>query len=345
MKFVIVVLSLFLMSVTLYSQEHHYNWPLGNGVSVNFVSGSPVVSTDCSIDTFYPTAGISDENGNLLLYSNGQKIWNRNHEIMENGEGLLSNSYTSQGVVIIPKPGSSNIFYVITTDNDGNYNVDYSALSGLDYSVVDLNLDSGLGAVIQGKKNINLLPRTSEKLTYIKDFEGNWIFATHYEDKFYFFKIDENGINPTPKIVQTGIYVPPVYGQYSTGGGTMKFSHDGQQLAISHRHLKGEDLENNANRHGLVRLFDFDINSLSLSNERVALERGYPMGIEFSPNNEYLYVSSITPHGAGGAIYQYETNTQNVAETEVELHFSYDPWNNANGTRRKNLQVSGRIRI
>lgn len=314
---------MFLMSTSLYSQEHHYNWPLGNGVSVNFVSGSPVVSTDCSIDTFYPTAGISDENGNLLLYSNGQKIWNRNHEIMENGEGLLSNSYTSQGVVIIPKPGSSSIFYVITTDNDGNYTVDYSALSGLDYSVVDLNLDSGLGAVIPGQKNINLLPRSSEKLTYIKDFEGNWIFATHYEDKFYFFKIDENGVNPSPKIVQTGIYIPPVYGRYSTGGGTMKFSHDGQQLAISHRHLKGEDLENNANRHGLVRLFDFDINSLSLSNERPALDRGYPMGIEFSPNNEFLYVSSITPHGAGGAIYQYETNTQNVAETEVELHFSY----------------------
>lgn len=321
-RFLVSFLILFFTSLFLHSQSQHLNWPLGNGVSVNFVTGSPVVSTNCSIDTFYPTAAISDENGNLLLYSNGKKIWNRNHEVMKNGEGLLSNSYTSQGVVIIPQPGSSNIFYVITTDSDGNYDVDYSALSGLDYSVVDLNLDSGLGAVVAGKKNINLLPRSSEKLTYIKDLNGNWIFATHFEDKFYFFKIDQNGLNPTPKVIKTGINIPPVYGHYSTGAGTMKFSHDGKKLAISHTHTKGEDPENNANRHGLVRLFDFDINNISLSNERLVLDRGYPMGMEFSPNNEFLYVSTITPYGAGGAIYQYEVNRQDIADTEVQVFFS-----------------------
>lgn len=40
------------------------------------------------MESFEACASISDSAGNLLFYTNGEKVWNKNHEVMPNGEGL-----------------------------------------------------------------------------------------------------------------------------------------------------------------------------------------------------------------------------------------------------------------
>ncbi|MGO8056139.1 hypothetical protein, partial [Rhizobium leguminosarum] len=58
----------------------------------------------------------SDKNGNLLFYTNGIDVWNRNHEIMPNGTGLFGSQTSTQSGIIVPQPGSDSIYYVFTVD-------------------------------------------------------------------------------------------------------------------------------------------------------------------------------------------------------------------------------------
>ena len=75
----------------LFSQKEHNVWYFGHncGVTFNTPDGKPVALTDGQIDTWEGCSSICDESGNLLFYSNGVKAWNRNHQVMPNGDNLL----------------------------------------------------------------------------------------------------------------------------------------------------------------------------------------------------------------------------------------------------------------
>ena len=59
---------------------------------------------------------------------------------MSNGYGLMGSPVSTQSALIVPLPGSSNIYYVFTVPQWGNAN-------GFRYSIIDMSLKSGLGAV------------------------------------------------------------------------------------------------------------------------------------------------------------------------------------------------------
>ena len=52
----------------------------------------PKLLKDGALNTFEGVASISDYKGNLLFYTDGQKVWNSKHEIMPNGDGLMGDS-------------------------------------------------------------------------------------------------------------------------------------------------------------------------------------------------------------------------------------------------------------
>ncbi|MBK6884698.1 MAG: hypothetical protein IPH05_17535 [Flavobacteriales bacterium] len=55
---------------------------------IDFSSGTPVaISTPLSTDE--GCASISDTNGQLLFYSNGETVWDRNNNVMPNGSGAI----------------------------------------------------------------------------------------------------------------------------------------------------------------------------------------------------------------------------------------------------------------
>ena len=109
----------------------------------------PVALTNGALTTTEGVATISDNSGNLLFYTNGITVWNRNHLIMTNGSGLLGDFSSTQSAIIVQKPLSTNIYYIFTSDND-------AGPDGIRWSEVDMNLSSGLGAITTNK-NIALL--------------------------------------------------------------------------------------------------------------------------------------------------------------------------------------------
>jgi large repetitive protein len=156
-----VLYIILLFSLPLMAQKEAANWYFGWNAGLDFNSGSPVALTDGQLSQMEGCATISDSGGNLLFYTNGIEIYNAQHEIMQDGTGLLGSQSSSQSAIIVPSPGSLTRYYVVAVDAEGGAN-------GLTYSVVDMSLDGGLGGVIIPEKNIQLEPLVGEKVTATK---------------------------------------------------------------------------------------------------------------------------------------------------------------------------------
>ena len=126
-------LYLFLLTVLFtnasFAQNQANIWYFGDKAGLDFSSGSPVVLTNGALQTFEGCASYSDEEGNLLFYSNGGgrdplqsgqitgKIWNRNHEVMYDMGNTEGGGFSSaQSSIIIPKPGVDNQYYLFTME-------------------------------------------------------------------------------------------------------------------------------------------------------------------------------------------------------------------------------------
>ena len=71
-----------------YSQKEANIWYFGLEAGLDFNSGTPVVLTNSAMNTYEACTSISDANGNLLFYTDGLTVWNKNQQIMVNGTGL-----------------------------------------------------------------------------------------------------------------------------------------------------------------------------------------------------------------------------------------------------------------
>ena len=95
-------------------------------------------------------ASICDSDGNLLFYTNGFRIYNRNFEIMQNGNNLNIGDFGASGynalpvpdgAVIIPFVNSPNKYYVFHTDLNFVFDSTLGNVlfaSNLFYDVVDI---------------------------------------------------------------------------------------------------------------------------------------------------------------------------------------------------------------
>ncbi|GGG57358.1 T9SS type B sorting domain-containing protein [Bizionia arctica] len=264
---------------TVYSQEEASNWYFGNnaGIQFNTLSGAVTAKTDGQLNTKEGCASISDEEGNLLFYTDGVTVYNKLHHVMNNGENLYGDDSSTQSAIIVPKPEDSNIYYIFTVDSASN-----GTNQGLNYSTVDISLDGGLGTIVS--KNDGLLEKCSEKITAVlKDCgsESIWVIAFAAFDRndtggvyntFHAFDVSSNGVN-TNSIRSFG----PVI---SDARGYLKTSPNGKKLAAANV------------RDGLY-LFDFNTSNGRVTNEEeieLLTVNWFPYGVEFSPNNQYLYI-------------------------------------------------------
>ncbi len=137
MKLVISLLTL-LQCVAVYSQRGN-NWVFGGNAWINFSTTAPTAGTS-AMNQQEGSSSISDLNGNLLFYSDGVTVWNAQHQVMPNGTGLPGHFSSTQSSMIVPFPGDLKRYYLFTMDVIGGSN-------GLSYSVVNMDLDNGKGAL------------------------------------------------------------------------------------------------------------------------------------------------------------------------------------------------------
>ncbi|MEM6719667.1 MAG: T9SS type B sorting domain-containing protein [Bacteroidota bacterium] len=301
----------------VFSQQQTNIWYFGNNAGLDFTNGPPVALNDGQLVTEEGCAAISDLNGDLLFYTDGSTVWDRNHNVMPNGTGLQGSSTSTQSGIIVPFPNDPTRYYLFSVDNN-------TTDGGLFYSVVDLSLNGGNGDIVPVLKNIELLFKSAEKIAAIADgLGGYWVigysspFANNGSNynTFHAFRIAPNGTLNTNAVKST-------YNSCRTndGRGYLKISPDGSKIIVC-----------NQNRN-FACLHDFDLNTGTVSPAIAILDTGNPVyGAEFSPNSEKVYVSSGEYVITDASLHQFDITAPDIPASRVELRAAVE--------RRAGLQL------
>lgn len=298
----LILIGFFLSMLVSHAQGEANIWYFGQNAGIDFNSGTPVALTNGQLVTDEGCATISNASGQLLFYTDGITVYNKNHVVMMNGNGLMGHPSSTQSATIVPKPGSNNLYYIFTTDNEHDPN-------GFRYSIVDMNLDGGNGAVTSDK-NILVYTPTIENLGITKHGNGQdyWIITHGWNsNSFIAYQLTATGLNLTPVITNIGAII--------TGGptdfvaaGTIKISPSGSKLAFT-------------SVSDIAQLFNFNNITGVLSNEITLIsEPGELYGAAFSPDESLLYISN-----SFGKIHQFNLNATNIPSSKITIHNSNIP--------------------
>jgi hypothetical protein len=254
-----------------FSQMENYVWYFGSFSGIDFSTSPATYLTNGMLWNLEGGGTISDGSGNLLFYTDGMTVYNKNHAFMANGTGLNGNYSTTQSGVIVKQPGNTNIYYVFTVD-------EWGYTDGLEYSIVDMSLAAGLGSVTV--KNATLQTPSCEKLSAVRHCNGvdAWIVSHDYgSDNFRTFLLTSAGLSLTPVVSAVGFNASGIP-QYTQG--QMKVSPNGRKLAIAYAYSYGP---------GAIELCDFDPATGVVSNPLQLSNGGDAYGCEFSPDGTRLY--------------------------------------------------------
>ncbi|MBX9449095.1 MAG: gliding motility-associated C-terminal domain-containing protein [Taibaiella sp.] len=289
-------------------------WAFGFNVALDLNSGSPVELSGFMTSANEGTAAISDADGNLLFYSAGQQVWNKDHELMPNGTGILGHEGSgTQSVVISKYPGSDSLYYLFTLENYEN--IPWSTIGYLRYNIIDMSLDGGLGDVISTEKNILMDSFMGEKMVVVNDDGcGYWLVTYNWETSAYHsYRITEEGIEPP--VISPGENPCGIIGE-------IKISPDGSKI------VNAGDFESN------IEIASFDVSTGEVS-DFIVVNQVMPYGVGFSPNSEVLYINT-----EGSQLLQYDLTGYPVEATVAASEYTVS---SSAGISTLRLATNGKI--
>lgn len=311
---VVILLMICMTEVLPKPNSSHDYWFFGQSAGLYFGSDdrNPVPIKSGKLLSVEGCASISDTSGNLVFYTNGSVIFDRNHDTMPNGTGLYGSPWASQSSIIIKHADSDNIYYLFTCDaapysGDGIYESTFTHC----YSVIDISLNDALGEVIE--KNTLIQNNTVEKLTATlhANQRDYWIIARGMNDNtFIVSKLTASGIESIQTFT-VGPGTKPVPSSPKHTVGQLKASPSGDLLATIEFGSNNVDIYRFDNNSGTISDY---ISVLVDSDKDVAL-----YGVEFSPNGRYLYISNIY-----GKLYQFDVAAYDSTEIVKSRRIVYD---------------------
>ncbi len=317
----------FFVTQISFSQKEFSNWYFGTNAGLSFDEQS----TNFLIngETFFATspASISDAAGNLLFYFGSGTVFNRNHEAMQNGQDITL-GFNSFGSVIIPKPESTNIYYLFTS----KFNITEPDEIEVYYSEIDITRNNGLGEVIVKNQLLsdNVLAPKLTAVQHANDIDF-WLVSHGLNDnKFYSYLVDENGISANPIISEIGS-VHPLSGSNIGGAhGNIKISHDAKRIAVVFQDFSSNGASGITSKVEVMNYNDntgkVEGNVLSVGENTFFNIPSFNTGsgaaqyVEFSPNNRYIYVSAANVFGDGNgnsfpsSLHQFDVNVDTNEE-------------------------------
>ncbi len=255
-------------------------WYFGNGAGIDFnpLPSDPAVAISNSVmNTTEGTSIICDRNGQVVFFTDGDKVWLGDDpvtpftEVASGIGGTPEPNQSTQSALIVPFPGDETMYYIFTTTAIDGFPASYE----LRYSVFDLKLNGGLGGIVDTDANpatflgTLLFTKCTERITS----NGNWLIAHEFgNNSFRAYPITAQGIgNPVISSIGSDHVFTPV----QNGQGYMELGSTGN-LAVA---LSTPGTSNT------VEIFDFIDSTGMITNYRVAdlkIPAGQVYGLEFS---------------------------------------------------------------
>ncbi len=274
------------------SQKQADIWYFGEHAGIGFSSGTASLLTNQDVMTAYKASGVmSDSLGNLLLFTNGRKVWDRSFSLMPGATELAGDVGVTQPCIVVPRPGPDSIYYVFTVDvlafmPDNTYTT-----RGINYTIVDMKLRNGLGDA-ETYINVELLKPACQKITSVRHANGRdyWVIGHKWDsDEFYAWLVREWEFME-PVVSSAGSIHGGGYTEQVNAIGYMKASPDGSKLALA---ITGTNK---------IELFDFDNSTgeISFKDSHTTTQTGIsPYGIAFSPDSRMVYSTLLQIIGNG----------------------------------------------
>ncbi len=290
-----------------HSQKQADIWYFSDKAGIDFRSGTaiPLTNEDVMI-SFKSSAVISDSLGNLLFFTDGKKVWNRNFGLMPNANALEGALGSTQPAIIIPVPFNTDKYYIFTIDVMAYKPDNTFTTNGLKFTIIDMTMWGGLGDA-RDTMNFPLLKSVCQKLTAVKHKNqiDYWVIVHEWNsDAFYAYLVKSTGM-ANPMISHAGSFMGGGLVDQNNASGYMKASPDGSKIALAISGLNK------------IELYDFDNSTGVISNTGsfTTNDQGIsPYGIEFSSDCKKLYATLLQLVGNGpptssSKIYQFDLQT------------------------------------
>lgn len=291
----LLIILLAAASLSSFGQRESYHWYFGANAGLKFSDTGVVALTDGQMNTFEGCASISDSSGNLQFYTDGVRVWDQNHTLVE--QGLKGDISSTQSAIIVPSPKELHEYFIFTTSGTTN---------GMQYSKFDMRLNGGTGGIVAGVRNKSIVSGAIEKITAVKHANQieYWVIGHKQKGRaFQLFKVSEDGVVESFGNINAGRNL-------SDGIGYLKVSPNGRKLAMA-----------NAS-NGTIDLFDFNPKTGEISNHITAdsITPLQPYGLEFSPDGSILYIATKTAFNDTAYVFQYSLGSSPIRASQELIH-------------------------
>lgn len=295
-----LLLLLALACLQVHAQKEAANWFFGSGCGLDFkntqtvndamgVAVTDVPKNQSSpLSTFEGCFSLSDSDGNVIVFSDGMNVYNKNKTLI--ASGLKGNPSSAQSGILIPWPQKTGSYFIISNSQSNSYE------GGIRYSVFNAAGNSGNGDVTNINTDLKTTGYVDTKYLYenvasVKHANGvdYWLLNRTGQHMFAWLITKDGFTSLEPTAVTTipgTVSIAPMYSE-----GYMKISPDSK--SVCHANIDAPN--------GEVLFADFDnstgkINNIKLRNLQPGgtgsvLDNVY--GIEFSPGGKNLFISQL----------------------------------------------------
>ena len=283
-------------------------WIFGDSAGIDFRNTAIPIPISSSIDSRGSCVSISDSSGNLKLYAAtlhylnndwDTRIFNSNNQIVPGCDSITGQNWYAE-LIILPKPGTSDQYYLFSVGIDGTNN------GGCYYSIVDKSLNSGQGGMLAQNIQINNAV-SGDCLTAVKHGNGRdwWVInklSTHttssHLNRFYVYYFTEDSV-----------YAPQVQDLFGASDADVQkiiWTSLGEKFML-------------INPAGYMSEFNFDrcTGTITLArnifSEQTSNYNRYFWEGSYSPSDEIFYVSTAPVYNTDSLyLLQYDLNALDI---------------------------------